>query len=201
MSNINLVELTLTGTNLVTTNTSAAFSVAGAKSVSVQYAVDVNTPAAKTCPEASVDVTANTFTIAAHGFTTGLKVGATSDATLPSPLTATDYFVIVVDATTIKLATTLVLAQAGTAIDILDDGSAASTTTFTPTALASASVKLQKSNDGLTWADEGTATTITVDAAAWLEKVDPTSYWMRLYETLAAGRMSSGAIVIVKGPA
>lgn len=69
---------------------------------------------------AAVDVTANTITITAHGLSTGDKVtysngGGTSITGL---VTATDYYVIAIDANTVKLATTYANAIAGTPIDL-----------------------------------------------------------------------------------
>lgn len=69
---------------------------------------------------AAVNVTDNTITEVAHGFETGDKVtyangGGTS---ITGITTATDYYVIKVDADTIKLATTFALAIAGTGRDL-----------------------------------------------------------------------------------
>lgn len=59
-------------------------------------------------------------------FQTGEKVWVSSSGTLPAPLTAsTDYWVIRVSDTTIKLATTLANALAGTAIDLTTAGTGA----------------------------------------------------------------------------
>jgi hypothetical protein len=61
--------------------------------------------------------------VAEHAFVTGQTVQVSTDDTLPTPLlAATDYFVIVVDANTIKLAATRDEALAGTAIDLEDVG-------------------------------------------------------------------------------
>ena len=71
----------------------------------------------------AVSAGADTFTVT-RSFTTGEKIRlTTSAADLPDPLAiSTDYWVIVVDATTIKLATTLANAYAGTQIDLTDAG-------------------------------------------------------------------------------
>lgn len=71
-------------------------------------------------------------TATAHGFTTGLLVAASTETTLPAGLTATDYYVIYESDTTFKLATSVALAEAGTALTITDEGTGAHT--FTPTA-------------------------------------------------------------------
>lgn len=73
---------------------------------------------------------ADTITVTAHNFATGQKVlysngGGTAITGLT---TATNYYVIKVDANTIKLATTLPLAEAGTAIDLTGNGAGASHT-------------------------------------------------------------------------
>lgn len=73
-----------------------------------------------------VDATENTITITGHGRVTGdgpVRVGLTGDGTLPAGLSAsTNYFVIVVDEDTIKLATSAANAAAGTAVDITGTG-------------------------------------------------------------------------------
>lgn len=113
-------------------------------------------PAVKTFVPGDVDTAANTVTIAAHGYVTGLKVTLTTDDTLPTPLlTATDYFIIRVSANVIKFATSLANALAGTAVDLTDAG--VGTQTITPTALAGCAIKLQKNDE------PSTATPIWVD--------------------------------------
>ncbi len=71
-----------------------------------------------------VDAVADEITVTAHTFVTGARVTLENDADdLPVPLTETDdFFVIVVDDDTVKLATSLVNAVAGTAIDLSDVG-------------------------------------------------------------------------------
>lgn len=85
----------------------------------------------------AVDPTTDQITSVAHGFETGDKVtysngGGTSIVGLT---TATDYFVIRVDADNVQLATTYVNAIAGTEIDITADGVGASHT-LTPVIVA-----------------------------------------------------------------
>lgn len=59
----------------------------------------------------------------ARDYTAGEKVRVSTDNTLPSPLQAsTDYWVIRISATEIRLATTLANAYAGTEITLTDDG-------------------------------------------------------------------------------
>jgi len=75
-----------------------------------------------------VDTSLNTLTITAHGFFTGQSMTLTTSGGLPSPLAiSTTYYVIVVDANTISLATTLQRAQVSTAIDIATSGTGTQT--------------------------------------------------------------------------
>lgn len=162
-----------------------------------------NSPAG-TAVEVSIDPD-NWVTIPTHGLTTGLKGQLTTTGTLPAGVTTgVDYFIIALTANTVQFASSLALAQAGTALVLTDTGTDNAVNTFTPTSIAGATVKLQKSNDSLNsppvnWTDEGSATNITVDANLWLEKVNPTGNWMRLVYTITAGRFSTASTIVVKG--
>lgn len=71
---------------------------------------------------ASVNIGTDALTVT-RDFTTGEKIRVSTSGTLPSPLTIdTDYYVIRVSATEIKLATTLANALAGTQIDVTTQG-------------------------------------------------------------------------------
>ena len=71
----------------------------------------------------TADDSTDEFTVA-RDYTTGEKVSVSSTGTLPSPLSDTgEYYVIRVDATTIKLAQTAENAYAGNEIDITSTGS------------------------------------------------------------------------------
>ena len=82
---------------------------------------------------ANTDVTVATdlITVTANPeLITGRKVRLTTTGTLPTGLSLlTDYYVIVISSTTIKLATTLANAVAGTAIDITAQGTGTNTVT------------------------------------------------------------------------
>lgn len=114
---------------------------------------------------ATVSAATDEITIANTAFTTGLKVALTG-SDLPGALTETDYYVLKVDANTIKLSSTSALAQAGTAIDItsvLVDATE-HTYTLTPAAITGTpSFKWQASNDGLGWADVNTSSVTMSD--------------------------------------
>lgn len=102
-----------------------ALVFAGAGKVAESFASSSVTPATDI-----ITVTAN-----AARWITGMKVRMTSTGIFPSGLAAaTDYFVIRVSATVIKLATSLANALAGTAIDIATTGNGTHTLTHLLTA-------------------------------------------------------------------
>jgi len=129
--------------------------------------------AAKTFAQADVNVTDNTITIATHGIPAGARGRLTTTGTLPAPLALlTDYFVIVVNANTIKLATSYDNAVAGTAVDLSDTGSGGATHTFTQIALGG-SLQPQVTNDDpfestAAWTDFGSAVTISGNSSTIL---------------------------------
>lgn len=179
---------------------SAVYSVGtkGIDSVNCMAIIDVDTPAAVIVASASIVFATGTWTSAAHGLTTGLKVQLTTSSALPAPLlVATDYYVIRVTADTFKLASSLVNAQAGTAITLSDAG--VGNQTVTPTALAGGTIKLQQSYDGTNWADLGSATNVTADGNICLEKDRPTCNYVSAYITLTAGHVSATLQWLLKG--
>lgn len=113
---------------------------------------------------AAVNTATDRATITTHGQVTGAKVALTTAGALPTGLTATNYWLIVVDANTVKFASSLANAAAGTAIDLTTPGYG--THTITPVALVTtgAVCKLQVSNDGTNFADV-TSATVTITAA------------------------------------
>ncbi len=99
-----------------------------------------------------VNLTANTVSIPTHGWYTGTMGQLTTTGTLPTGVTTgTDYFLIKVDANTVKFATTYAHALAGTAIDLTGEG--AGVHTFTANATLTGTVKVQCSVDNSTWFD------------------------------------------------
>lgn len=196
---------TLTTSNIVTTSTSTPVDVRRAKTLSIQAVIDVNTPALKTFADGDVNTTTDRITITAHSFvTTGLKVAATTTGTLPAGLSATNYYVIVVDSNTIKLASSLANALAGTAVNITA-AAGGGTHTLTPAALAGASVSLEKSNDydpiyntTGTWDAVAAASSISADGNIWISDTDPAYSWVRINYTLTAGRLSAVTSMVVK---
>lgn len=194
-----LIDRTDSLTGITGTINSPTIDLEGARNYSIQAIITVGAPTAKVLASATdVNTTTDTFTSTAHGFTTGLKVQVSTTVTLPAPLAAvTDYFVIVVDANNFKLAASLANALAGTQIDITTTGTGDQT--VTPTALAGASVKLQKSNNGSNWIDDAAATAITASTSLIFEKVDPSYKYARLQYTLTAGVIAADNLVLSKG--
>ena len=90
----------------------------------------------------AVDPDTDQITISSHILQTGDKVTYTkgSNAAVVGLTTGTDYYVIKVDANTIKLATSSYNAENGTAVDITADGANENQTLVGETATASASL-------------------------------------------------------------
>lgn len=149
------------------------------------------------------NVTTNVITIATHGYTTGLKgqVSIDGGGTLPDGLSAsTDYFVIAVDANSFQLATSLENAVSGTAIDIVDQGTADKTVTFTPTAIAGCSVKLECSIDGETWDDVASGSvSITADVDKVLNFSGVYYKYVRAVFAITAGQVELDGYLFAKG--
>ena len=164
----------------------------------------VNTPAAKAFASATdVDTATDYITEVAHGFLTGLIGQMTTSATLPTGLSlATDYFIIEIDDDTYQLASSLANALAGTAVDITAIGSGDQT--FTPTALAGASIKLQGSAKAIPttdadWDDipDSSVDITASDKESW--NVTTAHYHnFRYYITLASGQIDVVADLNVK---
>lgn len=164
------------------------------KGVGIEQIITVTTPSAGAFTAAVTDICTKT----AHGFKDGLKVQVSSSVALPTGLVAvTDYFVIVLDANTFKLASSLANAIALTGIDISSTGTG--THTVTPTALAGCNVKYQGSIDGTNWVDLQAATNITATVNLMYEKLDPMFEYMRAYFTMTAGQISITQYMITKG--
>lgn len=117
--------------------------------LSIQVTVDDATPAPDVFPSSGINPVTNTLTLANHGLVTGLIVQFTTSDTLPSGLSAaTDYYVIVVNSSTIKVADSLANALAGVAVPLVDAGVGDQTATATG---LSTVITLQRSNDGVNY--------------------------------------------------
>lgn len=160
-------------------------------SLQIDYTDDtVATPL--TFAAADVDIDLNTVTIAAHGLKNGQKIALTTDGALPAGLTATDYYMIVVDATTLKFGSSLANAKAGTGVNLTDVGGASDTQTITPAAISSSGIALKTSNDGVTYSQAYAAEiktgAITVSGGKLWDLTDKLNFkFMRIELTLASG--------------
>ena len=110
----------------------------------IAYVTD-STPGNKAFTSANVNTGSSTITITGHGLLVGLAVQFTTSGTLPTGLAVlTTYYVIVVDANTVKLATSQANALTGTFITL--SGAGAGSSSMNPQALAG-SIKFQKNNE------------------------------------------------------
>jgi len=160
--------------------------------------VDI-TQSAKPFAAAAVDIATENITVTAHNLVVGVLGRLTTTVSLPAGLAlATDYFVIVVDANTIRLASSLANALAGTPIDITSQGTG--THTFTPTALAG-TIKLQGSVDGVSYSDVTGSSTVLSTLSVLLNVPDAFYPWVRMVVGPTAGEIRISAILFAKGGA
>lgn len=197
----------VTQTTGVTTDTALGtpMSLATIFGFSVQSSWTVSTFSAQVVASAAIDFATATWTKASHGLVTGLKVQVSTSSALPAGLLAvTDYFVIAVSASTFMLASSLALAQAGTAVTLTDAG--VGNQTVTPTALAGAGVKLQATNyDALdsnvtpAWTDLADPQTVTATGSFLWNIPDANYKFFRIRSTLTAGAISVTSVINSKG--
>lgn len=173
-------------------------NVMKAKSVGVIISTTVATPAAKVFVDADVSVANNTITEVGHGYATGLKGALTTSGVLPAGLSATDYWIIKVDADTYKFATSAANALAGTAVDITA-AAGGGNHTFTPAAISGGSYKLQISMDGVTYYDlTSGSNNVTVTADFQHQLVDPCYNYLRVLWAVTTGQIAYVISTLVK---
>ena len=134
------------------------------------------------------------FTKTAHGLLTGTVGQMTTSSALPTGLsTSTNYYVIALSANTFAVASSLANASAGTRIQFTTTGTG--NQTFTPTSLSQV-VKLQQSNDGVTYFDvSGVTVTITGSGnTLWLVS-NPPSLWHKIVVTPTSGALNLAVVV------
>lgn len=187
------------------TAASSSINTKDASSLGLLLEYTVAAATAKTFADADVNTSTDRITITAHGYLTGRKVAATTTGTLPGGLSATDYYIIKVDADTIKLATSSANAQAGTAVDITS-AAGGGTHTLTPAAISGASYKLQGSFDDSTWfdivANDSNASTgnITATGSTFYQNSIIAYNYIRAYFTIStAGQFTYTITVLLKG--
>lgn len=111
--------------NIVTTTYSDSIDLQGiGKPISGQLHLTVDTPAAVTFDDGDIVTSDDSIVFgAAHGLISGQEIEFTTDDTLPTGLaTSTSYFVIKIDATTIKVAATLADVATVTTVSFDNDG-------------------------------------------------------------------------------
>ena len=193
----NIIDATAT----TSTQTSESINIENYRGYAIQTSVTDDTAAitAKTFVAAGVNTTTNVITTATNAFITGLKVQFTTDGTLPDGLSlSTDYFIIKLTATTFKVASSLALALAGTAVDIIDTGSVAATHTATPVTL-DLSAQVQGSLDNVSFFNIGSPTAITTTSSSLINKPEEYYRFVRLVITLTAGSSTMVAHLSAKG--
>ncbi len=147
-------EIVVASQSFASALSGSAYSALYVKAMALMATCTVANSTAINFVDGDVGVVANTIAAPAHGWVTGRKVAATnSGGALPAGLTATTYYVIAIDAATIKLASSLANALAGTPVVDITAAAGGGTHTLTPAALSTASVKLQWSNDDTNWYD------------------------------------------------
>lgn len=118
-------QIKIDGTNYTISN---VFNSGGYKmTLSTPYFGSTNLTGGVSGTFSTVSTATDTITSTAHPFITGQKIYVQLGGTLPSPLVQDNYYIIKVDANTVKLATTYANALAGTAIDLTTTGSGTNT--------------------------------------------------------------------------
>jgi hypothetical protein len=179
-----------------TTAQSQTYKVGSYDSVCYQINATDATPGAKTFVAADVATNvgnpASSIHLPAHGYFTGLKV-ALSGTNLPTGLSATNYWIIVDDANYVSLADSLAHASAGTKVAITGAGTTADAA-LTPASLSQV-VKLQQSNDGVTFFDVATVTQTITGTAQYLWLVtNPPALWHKFVVTPTTGALTLAVI-------
>jgi hypothetical protein len=194
-----LKDYATTVSNTITTDTTVSVQLDNADRGSIQCVLTVNAPAAATfVAVAATDI----CTQAAHGYVTGLKVQLTTTTTLPAGLSlATDYFIVKLTADTYQLAVSLANAVLATPTVVNITGTGTGTHTATPVALAGGKIKLQKSNDNVTWDDEVADANVTATSDVWfiITPAIACVKYLRVRTTLTAGMLSGVFNVITRG--
>lgn len=151
-------------------------------------------PATKTFLDTAITTTGDYINISAHGYKMGLLGTLTTTSALPTGLANNvNYYIIVNDAGSIKLATSRANAAAGTAIALAKDG--AGTHSFKPTALAGLDVHWQGSIDGSTYVNLA-GSTLAAASTGDLQNFSTLSYpYVRCESTLTAGQITLTAKV------
>ena len=170
-------------------NNSSSVEVKDCIKYNVVSLITDSTPIADTFVHGDVTVVSDTITLTAHGMTTGLKCALTTDGVLPTGLSATDYFIIVIDVDTVSLATSANNATAGTAVTITA-AAGGGTHTLTPYAI-DGTVKLQASLDDTNFIDiDGSTQTINSSETFMWDVIDFSYKFFRVVHTVTSGQFT-----------
>lgn len=178
------------------TSTTAPINVQQVDRIALQVNATDATPGAQSFVAANVSAANDTITITAHGFVTGLKAPLTG-TNLPGGLSATNYWIIVVDANTVKLATSYANAIAGTAVDITSAGSTTDAA-LTPSSFGSATIGMKASLDGVNFFAFATPKTFTITGTGnqYLDCGQCTYPWVQIYYTAqVAGALTATVLL------
>lgn len=204
-----IFEKTLTTGTVAQATYTTAIDMNNVSTLSVQAVSDVNTASGGAFASTDVSTSNDTIAIATPTFVAGEKGQFTTSGTLPTGISAsTDYFVIVVSTGVYAFATSLANAQAGTKVNITAAG--AGNSTFTPTSIAGGTLSFQFTNisnsQGNTasttatdWFDYQTATSIAADGTTTFRLIGPAYRWFRIKTDLTAGSLSNTYYVLTMG--
>ena len=139
------------GLKVLLNNTQYTVNTVNNVTFSITTTVPVGTLAVKTFSTGDIDTGRDVLAIPGHGHKTGSKVKYTAgSAAIGGLATGATYFVIAANSNSLKLATSLPNAMAGTAIDLTSRG--AGTQTLTPvlvTRFSSSRYRNNKADDGI----------------------------------------------------
>lgn len=140
-----------TGLKVLLNNTQYTVNTVNNVTFSITTTVPVGTLAVKTFSTGDVDIERDVLSLSSHGHKTGSKVKYTAGSAAVGGLTTgSTYFIIAANSNSLKLATSLANAMAGTAIDLTSRG--AGTQTLTPvlvTRFSSNRYRNNKADDGI----------------------------------------------------
>jgi len=166
---------------------------------SIQLVCVDATPAEKTFTDTDVDVDDNTVTIADHGYLTGVKVVTTTSGAAPGGLTTGTYYIVKIDKDTIKFATSVANAFAGTVVNITSGGGVGDTQTITPAVLGTCAIDLYASNDGTNYVTLSVGSgNFTAGVVKLLPILDKFYKYLQLVLTIPAGALTVTATLYGK---
>lgn len=166
---------------------------------SLQVNYTVSTPSVVTFTDTNVNTTTDVVTKANHGLFTGLKVVTSTSGTEPAGLTPGTYYIIKVDSSKIKFASSLANAKAGTAVDLTSVGGVGDTQTITPASISSTGISLSASNDGSNfYALSLTTGAISGNGVYIFPLVDKFYKYLRVTTAVAGGALTVTGILYGK---